>query len=83
MATLPFLRQAGFSPVALAPPSGPLARALAANAVPLIPFACRRSDGSRKSLEVLRAELAGLLDELRPDLVHANSLSMGRMLGRD
>lgn len=65
----------------MAPPAGPLADALAAERLRLVPVQWRDAAGRRRSLEQLRAELAGLLQSLRPNLLHANSLSMGRLSG--
>jgi glycosyltransferase involved in cell wall biosynthesis len=65
----------------VAPAEGPLADALSAAGVPLFGFSYRGDDGRRQPLALLRAELATLLRRLRPDLLHANSLSMGRLAG--
>lgn len=79
LATLPLLRREGIEPVALAPAAGPLAEALARGGVEHRPFDVHPLD--RPTREMLRAELHALLTAIRPGLVHANSLSMGRFSG--
>lgn len=80
LATLPTLRQAGIQSIALAPPQGPLADKLNQNGVPIVAFNVF-DGGHRQPRDLLRAELAERLDELCPELLHANSLSMGRLSG--
>lgn len=80
LAQLPELRAAGFRIAAIAPPRGPLADALQAADVVLLPFEFR-AGAARRPLEQLRTELRFLLTAQRPDLLHANSLSMGRLCG--
>jgi glycosyltransferase involved in cell wall biosynthesis len=82
LATLDGVRAAGFTPVAMAPPEGPLADAFAAAGVELLPFACRGPDGSRRPQSGLREELSASLRRRRPALLHANSLAMGRLSGQ-
>jgi glycosyltransferase involved in cell wall biosynthesis len=81
LSTLGGVRRAGFSPVVLAPPQGPLAEALAAADVEIIPFDCLPERKTRGSLGRLREKLSAILSRRRPKLLHANSLSMGRMSG--
>jgi glycosyltransferase involved in cell wall biosynthesis len=81
LATLPALRSAGFRITAAGPGAGPLADELASLDVPLDPIAWRGADGARRPLFELRGELAAMLRDRRPDLLHANSLSMGRLSG--
>ncbi len=81
LATLPGVRAAGFSPVAMAPPDGPLAEALAAAGVEHLPFSCRESNGASRPQNRLREELSAHLRRRRPALLHANSLAMGRLSG--
>ncbi|HVA48620.1 MAG TPA: glycosyltransferase [Pirellulales bacterium] len=78
LATLPYLLQAGIEPVALAPPEGPLADVLAGCGVEHRPFNVHPSDRAM-SRQQLRQALRSLLEEIRPALLHANSLSMGRL----
>jgi glycosyltransferase involved in cell wall biosynthesis len=81
LATLDGVRAAGFTPVVMAPPKGPLADALAALGVELLPFECSTADGTRVPQSRLREELSTTLRRRRPALLHANSLAMGRLSG--
>lgn len=81
LATLPYLRAAGFEIVALAPPAGALAERLQAEGVPLIAFEVCDGEGRRRSQSQLREQLADLLAASQAELLHANSLAMGRLSG--
>jgi glycosyltransferase involved in cell wall biosynthesis len=81
LATLDFVVEAGFLPVVAAPSRGPLAEALTARGTEVLPFEVRDANGRHRLMPALRAELASLLQACRPDLLHANSLAMGRLSG--
>ena len=81
LTTLDRVRRAGIEAAVIAPPAGPLADALAAKGVEVLLFVFRDSTGNRLPQDRLRAELAQLLGRRRPDLLHANSLAMGRLSG--
>ncbi len=81
LATLRFVRDAGFHVRVAAPPEGPLAGALAARAVEVVPFCAGNEAGERRKQGQLRTELAEVIRRCGPDLVHANSLSMSRLSG--
>ncbi len=81
LSTLEGVEEAGFTPAVVLPPQGLLAETLRARGVEVIPFDFRDGDGNRLPQERLREELAGVLRRRRPDLLHANSLSMGRLSG--
>jgi len=81
LATLVGVRAAGFDVAVAAPPAGPLAHALRERGVDLLPFDVGDAGGKRPSLAARREVLAVLLRRCRPDLLHANSLSMGRLSG--
>ncbi len=81
LATLDGLRQAGFDPMAIAPTTGPLMPRLLAAGVQCVPFDVRDAEGRRRDGDALRRELTLHLSARRIDLVHANSLSMGRLSG--
>ncbi len=66
----------------LAPSEGRLATALSASSVTHEPFSLLDSSGKRLSPERLLDDLAAITERLAPDVVHANSLSMGRITGR-
>ncbi|MCA9069916.1 MAG: glycosyltransferase family 4 protein [Planctomycetaceae bacterium] len=67
--------------VALAPDTDPLWGALQSRGISTIAFNVRSADGQRRPREEVLAELRNLLLASPWDLVHANSLSMGRLLG--
>jgi len=81
LATFDGVRAAGFTPDVLAPPDGPLAETLLARGIEVLPFHPRDAAGERLPQKRLREELAGLLRRRRPKLLHANSVSMGRLSG--
>lgn len=97
LAVLDGVRRAGYCVSVAAPPAGPLADALHARNVDLVPFdthACGErpcataglsSSGSgtvrQANRDTLRQHLRAILAERKPDLLHANSLSMGRLSG--
>jgi glycosyltransferase involved in cell wall biosynthesis len=81
LATLPGIRAAGFAPAVACPVEGPLADALRAEGVEIAPFSTFDGDGRKRSQPELREELATLLVRRRPAILHANSLSMGRLSG--
>jgi len=81
LAVLPHLQQQGYD-VSVA---GPINTKLEARAqelgVAYVPFAWRDREGIRKPLELLRQELDQLVRQQSVDFVHANSLSVARILG--
>jgi glycosyltransferase involved in cell wall biosynthesis len=81
LATLGAVREAGFCVAVAAPPAGALADALRAGGIEVVPFSTRDAADKRLPQERLREELAALLNSRRPDLLHANSLAMGRLAG--
>lgn len=81
LATLPYLRSAGVEVVALAPSSGPLADRLRGEGVSLVSFEALDPSGRKATQAELRERLAERLVETKPDLLHANSLTMGRLSG--
>jgi len=78
---VPAIKQAGWRVRAVAPATGPLAEAFSALGVDILPLTLHDPTGVRRPLEACRAELASLLTRARPDLLHANSLSMARLSG--
>jgi len=81
LSTLDGVRAAGFTPAVIAPPKGPLADVLRARDVEVLPLPSRDASGRSLSQDGLRAELARLLHRRGADLLHANSLAMGRLSG--
>lgn len=64
-----------------APSQGPLAQALAARHWPHIPLDLHDPAGRRLDLAICRQRIAAIVASTRPDLIHANSLSMSRLSG--
>ncbi|NLX98359.1 MAG: glycosyltransferase family 4 protein [Rhodopirellula sp.] len=81
LAALDGVCAAGFDLLALAPPQGPLADALREKHVPVVPWQLHEPSKERLPQDMLRQRLAEELARLRPALLHANSLSMGRLSG--
>lgn len=81
LAVLPWLIARGHTFMALAPAAGPLAEAFAAQDVGVLPLTARHASGARLSQVELRRQITAAIGDVRPDLIHANSLAMGRLLG--
>lgn len=81
LSVLPGLARHGFQFTTIAPPNGPLARSFADLDIEVVPFAATDPAGVRPSQDALRTALGESLRRLKPDLVHANSLAMGRLVG--
>lgn len=81
LAARPHLSAAGVELTALAPAEGALAERLAQEGVAVANFCQHDAAGERLSQGQLRERLARMLRELGPDLLHANSLAMGRLSG--
>lgn len=81
LATMAAIVTAGFDVRVAAPPQGPLADAILAEQVPLVPWQVRDERGGRKPLRQLCEQLERLIARQRPTLIHANSLSMARIAG--
>ncbi len=82
LAMLDALGQTEFEFVAAAPTAGPLVGRLAQLGISVHPLTLRETQGQKRSLEQIDSHLVDLVTRVSPDLVHANSLSMGRMVGR-
>ncbi len=81
LATLPAITAAGFEAYVAAPSSGELAAALREHGIPHISWQTRDEAGSRLPLEGLRSDLSAIVRRIKPDLLHANSLSTARIAG--
>ncbi|MCG6156764.1 glycosyltransferase family 4 protein [Rubinisphaera margarita] len=66
----------------LAPPGGELQTLLETRDLQHLPFSVRTEAGVRRSDEELLRELQPLIEGKRFDLLHANSVTLGRFLGR-
>src|SRR6185295_13889068 len=81
LATLPAIAADGFEILVAAPPCGPLANELRTRGVAQLPWSTHDEFGQRFPLERLREDLANLVRQARPKLLHANSLSTARISG--
>jgi glycosyltransferase involved in cell wall biosynthesis len=80
LAVIPGLQQAGWEVLAAVPDQTCLASCLRRCDVGILPFAFRH-EGRRQPLPELRQRFFRLFQEVRPDLVHCNSLSTSRIVG--
>lgn len=81
LSTVPFIQRAGYEVNIAAPPDGPLADTVIQRGLRLIPFESCDADGRRRSQSALRDRLTRVLRDAKPQLLHANSLSMARLSG--
>src|SRR6185295_17073918 len=81
LATLPAVASDGFEILVAGPPAGLLADALKSRGISLIAWQTHDGLGQRRPLAEIRADLARILRQVRPDLLHANSLSTARIAG--
>ncbi len=81
LAALPAIVADGFDVTIAAPPTGALANELARRGVTHLPWQTHDGHGKRHPLDQLRNDLADLLRQVAPDLLHANSLSTSRISG--
>jgi len=82
LAMLKVLEQTEFEFVAVAPTSGMLKERLEQLGIEVLPLTLRDKQGQKLPVEQIDAHLLELIRQAAPDLVHSNSLSMGRMVGR-
>jgi glycosyltransferase involved in cell wall biosynthesis len=82
LAVLESLGQTEFEFIAVAPASGMLRGRLERQGVRVLPLMLRDGQGQKRSIEHVNSHLAETVARVFPDLVHSNSLSMGRMVGR-
>ena len=81
LAVLDRLDQDRFQATALAPKTGPLAKMLGQFGIRHLPLELRDSLGARLPRPTACQRLRSAIATCRPDVVHANSLSMGRLTG--
>lgn len=81
LVTLPALNAAGWRTSIAAPLAGALADSLRRQRIRHIAFDVRDRAGRRRPLPEIRAAIHEIIKKERPALVHANSLSMGRIIG--
>ena len=71
-----------FEFVAIGPGTGRLADALQQRQIPLHDWSLNDLSGVRRPAEEIETSLCHIIKCIKPDLVHANSLAMSRILGR-
>ena len=81
LSTLEPISSSDFSVTVACPSTGQLAERLKRDGVEHVAFDTRSSEGERYSQEECRTRLRAIIVEQQPDLVHANSLSTGRLSG--
>jgi glycosyltransferase involved in cell wall biosynthesis len=81
LATLPAVQAAGYEVHVAAPAPGQLADAIRQAPVQRVPWQLHTVTGARLPIDVLRAGVADLLRATDPQLIHANSVSMSRLIG--
>ncbi|MBX3437020.1 MAG: glycosyltransferase family 4 protein [Planctomycetaceae bacterium] len=74
-------RPADIRVTVLAPDQSRLAKTLLEQNVPHVPFSSQDASGRRLPTETIVDALLPVVERLAPDVVHANSLSMGRITG--
>lgn len=67
---------------AAGPANGPLAEQLLQLNVPLAKFETHDASGIKYSPQQLQDQMRSVLDRVKPDIIHSNSLSMSRNVGR-
>jgi hypothetical protein len=67
--------------IAAAPSDGPLMAAFAERGVPVVGLDLHDALGRRFDLSVCRERIRAVVEAVKPDLIHANSLSMSRLSG--
>ncbi len=82
LAMLKVLGQTEFEFVAAAPAEGMLTERLERCGVEVLPLTLRDAGGQKLAIEQINIHLVELVKRTQPDLVHSNSLAMGRMVGR-
>ena len=82
LAMLGVLGRTEFEFVAAAPVAGMLTERLEGCGVEVLPLTLRDREGQKLSVEQINCHLVEIIKRVDPDLVHSNSLSMGRMVGR-
>ncbi|GAG17584.1 unnamed protein product, partial [marine sediment metagenome] len=81
LSTFSAIQAAGYRIRVAAPAVGDLADELRRRQVEHVPLELVGADGIRKDQAAARETIAELLSAAQPGLVHANSLSMGRLIG--
>jgi glycosyltransferase involved in cell wall biosynthesis len=78
---VPHLAARGIEATVACPHEGDLASSLKGLGIPTVPFQVRSQGGRRRPAEAIQQSLQSMIHATSPDAVHANSLSMARLLG--
>jgi glycosyltransferase involved in cell wall biosynthesis len=81
LSTVELILSADIELMAAAPGQGPLADEFAKHGINVLPLEFCDEHRVRQPVASLRENLADIIRRCRPDIVHANSLSMSRLLG--
>ncbi len=81
LAVAKLLGQHGWQFVVACPPRTEFAEHLTLSGLPTVPWEVHDNQGLRKTRDVIRGEIADLIRQLHPALVHCNSLSTSRLAG--
>ena len=81
LAALSQIPRDGFQITVLAPPAGPFVDEMKQSSIRCQPIDLFDSSGHRLPRELALEALTKAIDATQPDLIHANSLSMGRLTG--
>lgn len=81
LAMLPQLSEHGWRFGALVPPDSPFDARLQAFGIPTHPFLLFDQNGDRKSQTGIRDQIRDAIRQLKPNLVHSNSLAASRLAG--
>jgi glycosyltransferase involved in cell wall biosynthesis len=82
LAMLDKLGQSEFESVAAAPSSGMLKEKLEQLSIKVLPLILKDKKSQKLPVKQVDSHLLELITQAAPDLIHSNSLSMGRMVGR-
>ena len=81
LAVMDRLHDRKYAFVGIAPDEGRLTHALRQRGIPTVPLRLRDEDGKRLARDEVCRRLEKAVQGCSPDLVHANSLAMGRLTG--
>lgn len=81
LAAIPALTRSGVRLTAAVPPETDFAKALSAAGVTIESLSLFDEQGVRQTQQEIRGSIATIVGRVKPGLVHANSLSMSRLLG--
>lgn len=81
LSVVPWLKQMGWEFQAAVPENSSFAHALNSIGVGTTNLCFHDDSGTRKSQDEIRSEIARIIDQVQPSIVHCNSLSTSRLCG--